>query len=525
MNCFRREFVKGSLAALGFLALPSGLWAAPAGWKPKKKPNLVFGVVSDTHLRTQYGGKTFYEHNGVKMDDAALKLLFQFYKRDKVDAVLHCGDVTDCGLIREMELYKQAWDEVFDGKVKPVSMIATGNHDVDCEGGVMPVNLSRSLAKTFDPEVCKTVRLRFHLKESMERIWGEPYEDSWHKEVKGYHFFGFGWKNASDTAGEYHGKIYHDSTMEGRKCGPDAQKGLWMAELVRRECEAGRLDPMKPFFVANHCAMDYLDRYTRPGIIHASVAAGLGVSPGQFCNGLGFFGHGHSSLAHCKFYWFPNACFPSVQCSTLAAWKSHGGEGWHPLFAKGFGDGKVVDNDEVNQANHALIVRVYDDMIRISRIWVSVKPKPVIGSLGPDWVMPLKWGTGNGERGMNDHPLKAENYAKVIGSPEFPKGAKLEVGKGIDGSLIIKIPKADGNPDSRSYGFNIVVAGEDGAKVRKNCYARGYCMGEGFEPNNGITEVEIPASELPAGKRLTVAVRPCSSLGTKGKTIGTIGRV
>lgn len=45
------------------------------------------------------------------------------------------------------------------------------------------------------------------------------------------------------------------------------------------------------------------------------------------------------------------------------------------------------------------------------------------------------------------------------------------------------------------------------------------------KPNSGITEVEIPVTELPAGKKLTVAVRPVSSLGTKGKTIGTTLRV
>ena len=553
----RKEFLKGAAALAGFSAFGGRpVFAAPQDWKPKKKPKLVFGVVSDTHLRTQYGGKKFYEHNGVKMDNAALKLLFQYYKRANVDAVLHCGDVTDCGLIREMEFYKQTWDEVFDGKVKPVSMIATGNHDVDCEGGAMPINLSRSLAKSFDPEVCKTVRLRFHLKESMERIWGEPYEDSWHKTVKGYHFFGFGWKNASDTAREYHGKIYHDSPMEGKKCGLDAQKGLWMAELVRREREAGRLDPMTPFFVANHCAMDSLDRYTKPGIIHASVAAGLGVPPGQSCNGLGFFGHGHRSLADCKFYWFPNACFPSVQCSTLAAWKSHGGEGWCPLFAKGFGNGKVVNNDEVDHANHALLVRVYDNAVVLHRVWVSARPDPVCASLGHSFVLPLNWGAGSeaqagkGARAMERHPLRPENLGKTIGSPEFPPKAKLEVSLDrvdkvaaakssapgqknpadpanpvqSESVLRIRIPKADGNPKSRMYGYNIVVAGEDGTKVRKNSYARGYCMGEGHEPNNGVTQVSIPQSELPAGKRLSIAVRPCSALASRGKPLTTTWR-
>ena len=49
----RREFMKGGLAAagLGLFGGAHSLLAAPRGWKPKKKPNLVFGVMSDTHMR------------------------------------------------------------------------------------------------------------------------------------------------------------------------------------------------------------------------------------------------------------------------------------------------------------------------------------------------------------------------------------------------------------------------------------------------------------------------------------------
>ena len=34
----------------------------------------------------------------------------------------------------------------------------------------------------------------------------------------------------------------------------------------------------------------------------------------------------------------------------------------------------------------------------------------------------------------------------------------------------------------------------------------------GHEPDGGVTTLDIPKSELPAGKKLTVAVRPVSSL-------------
>ena len=81
---------------------------------------------------------------------------------------------------------------------------------------------------------------------------------------------------------------------------------------------------------------------------------------------------------------------------------------------------------------------------------------------------------------------------------------------------------ADGNPDSRVYAYEVVVAGDEGTrKLRKAAYAAGCNLGIGHEPNGGVTTLEIPASELPPGKTLTIAVRPLTSLGTSGKAIAT----
>ena len=81
---------------------------------------------------------------------------------------------------------------------------------------------------------------------------------------------------------------------------------------------------------------------------------------------------------------------------------------------------------------------------------------------------------------------------------------------------------ADGNPDSRVYAYEVVVAGDEGTrKLRKAVYAAGCNMGIGHEPNGGVTTLEIPKSELPPGKTLTIAVRPLTSLGTFGKPIAT----
>ena len=517
MTLKSREFVKGSLAAagLGFLGGNTPLFAVPAGWKPKKKPNLVFGVMSDTHMRCHYDGVRFYDHNGWCYGDHAVVQALKYFKKEKADAVLHCGDLTDFGMVREMEFYKEAFDKVYGRDRRPVNMIVMGNHDI--YGGD---EWAMGVAKSKDPKDYKKLRLGSHnLAREMERIWGEEYEDIWHKTVKGYHFFGFGWPRFTgedmNEATPYKGRLYGDTPYEGKSFVKYVHSGLWMAELIRREREAGRLDPQKPFFTATHAFWYPMN------IINSAIRPALGLKDGELCNGLGFCGHGHGNSAYFGFIWQGGAlCYPYLMCATLAYWKSHGGENDTPLFAKGFGSGRLDVRDlDRQEANHALIVKVYDDMMTIGRIWVDVLPKPAVGSLGPDWVMPLSGFT------PENHPFKKEEYAKVIGCPEFPKDAKLEVkfekGKG----LTVKIPKADGNPQTRVYGYNIVVAGESGEKARKNAYARGYCMGEGFEPDGGVTVVEFAQQELPKGKNLTVAVRPCSSLATRGKALAAVFNV
>ena len=64
--------------------------------------------------------------------------------------------------------------------------------------------------------------------------------------------------------------------------------------------------------------------------------------------------------------------------------------------------------------------------------------------------------------------------------------------------------------------------GDEGTpKLHKAVYATGCNMGIGHEPNGGVTALDIPKSELPHGKKFTFAVRPLSSLGTRGKPITT----
>ena len=142
MNLPRREFVKDSLAyllsaanrasggyrsALGFLALPGGLFAAPAGWKPKgKKPNLVFGILTDTHLMVEWDGKSLYR----SMTLDYIRKAFKLFKSRNIDAFVHLGDASHRGCVREWEFHKEVFHEVFGNKDVPETIIIVGNHEL-----------------------------------------------------------------------------------------------------------------------------------------------------------------------------------------------------------------------------------------------------------------------------------------------------------------------------------------------------------------------------------------------------------
>ena len=86
----------------------------------------------------------------------------------------------------------------------------------------------------------------------------------------------------------------------------------------------------------------------------------------------------------------------------------------------------------------------------------------------------------------------------------------------------LRIPLANGNPDSRVYAYEVVVVGDEGTpKLYKAVYAAGVNKGIGHEPNGGMTTLDIPKSELPPGESLTFAVSPLTSLGTSGRPIIT----
>ena len=246
-NMTRREFLKGALAALGFAALPGGIaFAAPAGWKPSGRPNLVFGVVSDTHIRTDWSGEKPSWRFPIKYFRSAL----EYFKAANVDAVVHCGDFAHSGMAASIQFHADAWREVFGKHGGPVKLFVSGNHDII--GG----NYGNFASQLFKDETLRNEHLFCHDSAAKwEKIWGEPYEPLWHKEVKGYHFFGRQWETKDEMS---------------------------MAQFVEERAKKYQLDGKKPFFCLQHRG---------PG---RKLCARLNKRPNVVC----FFGHAHNTAAN-----------------------------------------------------------------------------------------------------------------------------------------------------------------------------------------------------------------------------------
>ena len=476
MELARREFLKESMATLGFLALPgTPLFAAPADWKPAKKPNLVVGILSDTHL--QSGGDGVTPHVGFPLTYVtnAMKL----FRERNIDAFMHLGDAAHRGKNVEIQYHRDIFEKFFPhGKAKDghkvEKLLVVGNHElygnVAAGAGAWAPHIWKDPVERAKHVLCGD------LPKHWEQTWGEKYEEVWHKEVKGYHFFGRHWET-------------------------DEMK---LAEFVNAKAGECSLKGPRPFFILSH------ERN------HFAFFNALR----EYTNAVAFCGHWHMSNADWKTIFlgdFGFSFFPTIQ---VGACRMDGANylDSKERLAKGDLTIKQIDRSTAwsevkNPSRQAMIVNVYDDMVVFERHEVGKG-----GKLGPDWVLPL------GE--FKPHPFSRDELKKVVGEPQFGNKAKLVVDKGTNGAIKIKIPMADGNPDSRVYAYEIVVVGDDPkAKLFKNAFFEGANAGIGHEPNRGITEVEIPAAELPAGKKLTIAVRPVSSLGTKGKTIGTTVRV
>ena len=485
----RRDLLKGGMASLGFLALgDTGLFAAPPDWKPTGKPDLVFGILADTHLQTGWDAKSV--RGSMTLD--YIRNAFVHFKEMNVDAVIHLGDAAHRGQVRGLEFHREEFDKVFGTKNPPPLLVVAGNHEWQGDwsflGDLYP-----------DPAVFRENVLAEDFPRLFEKGWGGiKYEECWHKEIKGFHFFGKQWGV------------------------DDARFGLY----VKGEAEKYNLKGTKPFFILTH-KMTYF---------------ACNHKLREYPNAIGFCGHWHSSLAN----WHSNIMydrnyklFPYINCG---ACRYDGGNGLNGGAAKVKVDPSALGEADVRYdypSRQGLVISVYDGI----GVVMDRREFARGGRIGPPWVFPV----GKFET----RPYSHDTLATKIGNPEFRSGAKIQTymdkvdtgGKPImpkrvkdlidkmhckpvrtkeKPSMWIEIPMADGNPQSRVFIYEIVIMADGDRKNRyfKSVYFAGVGFGEGHEDNDGITLTNVPIENLPKGKKLAIGIRPVSCLGTKGKAIG-----
>jgi len=137
--------------------------------------------------------------------------------RRGVDAVVHCGDMAHRGQVEEMQFHANAWNRVFGPSGGPVKLFVTGNHDAEGAG------YGDFVEKNYpDPAERAKHVLATDMAANWERIWGEKYDGVWHKEVKGYHFFGHNHCSIANwnMAYLYYGRLpcFECSSCEPRGC-------------------------------------------------------------------------------------------------------------------------------------------------------------------------------------------------------------------------------------------------------------------------------------------------------------------
>lgn len=461
----RRDFLFGGSALLGLAC--GRIFAVPPGWTPPKNANLVFGVISDTHLRTVHGPSGRPGHNWPNKYFAAA---LTYFKDQNVDAVVHCGDFAHRGQVEEMRFHAGVWNKIFPKNQAPdghevVKLFVTGNHDTEGAGYGSFVKNNYP-----DPAVRAKHVLQTDMAANWERIWGEKYEPVWYKEVKGYHFFGRNHKVPKEdlvACLKRHAALFSESKAKGRPCFyMQHSRPLWdVRKLLRNLCR--------------------------------------GSVP------VSFFGHNHWSAANWNVISLYRGGVPCIQVPSCEP-RGCGGLADDAWITKG----KLQRTDRNGRGRQGFVVRMYDDMMVISRREFGLG-----GSLGSDWIMPLE--------SRSPHPLSKEGLKKVIGEPQFRAGTRItvtrpgpEVTQEVP-SVKLSIPLADGNPDSRVYAYEVLVesATVPTFKLLKAVYAAGCNLGIGHEPYGGVTELAVPMSELSASGELTFTVTPLTSLGTRGRPL------
>ncbi len=478
----RRGFLKGMCAA-GAIAGGSTAFAAAAR---RDEPRLRIGVLSDIHLDGEESAGKFE------------KALAHF--RDlRVDGVLVCGDLTDHGILPELQRLAESWNKVFpQGRLpngaRVERLFLYGDHDT---GGYAHTReffhsgdrLMERYGVGYE-ELCSWA-IRTKPAEAWEAAFGEKWSPIVHKTVKGYDF------------------VLTNFTFENSS-GGNRTPGL------DRFYETFTPASGKPFFHSQHRV------YRRTAGGPAAWGQDDGTTGGllsRYPNCVAFCGHGHLSATDERAIW--QGAFSAVEAPSLRYVSFPGDHENMDVSAlrKKAGIPAQMGKLNVYEALQGLVMDVYDREIVIGRLDFGAQ-----ASLGPDWVIPL-------DSARRPYETSARRRTSV--APQFPKGsnvrAKVVASKGKDGTersrIVVEFPLAQPTqttPRAFDYAVTVVAVQFGGAATPVTHRVYSPRAFDASVRDAGPGRCVFAREEFPAKIRdFYVEVAPCDPFGGSGLPIST----
>ena len=453
----RRQFIGGAFAFAGAAA-----WAKTVGGAPALK----VGVLSDTHLSTP---ERFNSQEAIDMFEKTLR----FFRKEGVDAVVIAGDMTNDGMVSELQVLVSAWERVFGAINRgPERVFVTGNHE-----SVM-FNAAKRKGDLSNPHYSDGLHL--DVRANWKKLFGEEWSPFFIKTVKGYSFVGAHWAAWNDEK---------------------ALRAFFAANSRRLEG--------KPFFYVQHahpqnsCYGTWTWHQGDGGPTHKVLA--------QYPNAVAFSGHTHYTLTDERSVW--QGAFTSLGTGALRWVSLPSGRENGPL---GNGEGRRMGN--IGWGSQGMVMSVWDDRLVFERYDFVNNEK-----LGDDWVVPVLHEKG----GVREFSF--ESRREKARAPEFPAGAKITLKeqrgkdpkKQDEKQIVLEFPAARGT-DSLSRPFDYEVSAEyvESDVVKPMRTKRVYQPGVQFAPRRDAKTVwcVFGVCELPSAKyRFTVT--PLNSLGLRGRPL------
>lgn len=458
----RRSFLAGGVALCALRTIP--LVADP-------KKRLCVGLVSDIHIQ-----------DAKRPDLAFFKKALLYFREHAADAVVCGGDLANSGRCEQMELVRDAWNEVFGGDSGRVKrFFIYGNHDV----GRWPGNKGKRVIARCPGEFWK-------------ECWGDDWAPIFMRQIGGYVFVGVNWGHEKELPEFLEA---HRTELEGRR----------------------------PFFCVQH-------PHPR-GTCHGPHAGGCDTGKSiaalaGFPNAIVLSGHSHWTLTDEMAIWQDG--FTSVGLGSLSYVASprhrHPDTGYENTHIPKVAGDRLYEGNKMmklvpNSGRQGMVMTVEDDTVIFKRLDFSGEG---VSKLGEDWKIRLPIG----ERPLMSFAIRASKET----APQFEGGVGLIVKRsdewtrgygGFNGhaikepvkpvrksAYVFEVPPANASC-TRAFELEIVVESESAEVGRRYALVTGYDKPADSAAATKPTVVKL-ACDMFSGEKLRFKVYPVSALGNKG---------